>query len=344
MDLLWIILGSFGFLIFLVLGINIVPPTHRGLVERFGKYNRFAEPGLNLLIPFVESMRKVNVTEQMVDAEPQEIITQDNLNAQVDAQVYFKVNSDEASVKKSQYNVNDYYVQIVALARTTLRDIIGKLSFREVNSQREKLNSKLAAELGKQTDAWGIEVVRTELKEIQPPEDVQETMNKVLKAENEKIAAKDFATARETEADGVKRAKIKEAEGIKQFKILEAQGEAEAIRLVNDAARKYFVGNAQLLKKLMVTETALRDNAKVVVPSGSSLINLIGNLSDATLSKKEVAVESPVKEGIAEIISNLKTRGAISKKKEEGEIPEEEVSEEEGMEEDASLEEGEETK
>jgi regulator of protease activity HflC (stomatin/prohibitin superfamily) len=130
-----------------------------------------------------------------------------------------------------------------------------------------------------ETKSWGIEIVRTELKEIDPPKDVQETMNKVVKAENEKIAAIDFASARETVADGEKRAKIKEAEGYKQSKILHAEGEAEAIRLVNDAADKYFVGNAQLLRKLEAMESALKDNAKVVIPTGSELVNIIGEMA-----------------------------------------------------------------
>lgn len=124
-----------------------------------------------------------------------------------------------------------------------------------------------------------MEIVRTELKEIDPPKDVQETMNKVVKAENEKIAALDFANAREREADGMKRAEIKKAEGIKQAKILEAEGEAEAIRLVNEAANKYFVGNAQLLRKLEALEKALKENAKIVIPSGSELINVIGEMA-----------------------------------------------------------------
>ncbi|MCX5709389.1 MAG: SPFH/Band 7/PHB domain protein, partial [Candidatus Omnitrophica bacterium] len=114
-------------------GIRIVRPTHRGLVERFGKYNRFANPGFNWVFPFIEKMYQVNTTEQMVDAEPQEIITNDNLNAKVDAQVYFKVRSDEQSVKSSQYNVNNYQWQIVNLARTTLRNIIGTLTLKSAN-------------------------------------------------------------------------------------------------------------------------------------------------------------------------------------------------------------------
>jgi regulator of protease activity HflC (stomatin/prohibitin superfamily) len=117
------------------------------------------------------------------------------------------------------------------------------------------------------------------LKQIDPPSDVQETMNKVVKAENEKIAAIDSATAAETVADGVKRAKIKEAEGFKQSKILHAEGEAEAIRLVNDAANRYFIGNAQLLRKLEALETSLEKNAKIVIPTGSELINVIGDMA-----------------------------------------------------------------
>ena len=129
-----------------------------------------------------------------------------------------------------------------------------------------------------ETTHWGIDIVRAELKEIDPPPDVQETMNKVVKAENEKVAAVDFATATETIADGARRAEIKKAEGVKQAKILEAEGEAQAIELVNKAADKFFVGNAQLLRRLMAVETALSKNSKIVIPSGTQLVNIIGDL------------------------------------------------------------------
>src|ERR1700704_1445462 len=108
-------------LVYLFAGVRVVRPTSRGLIERFGKYRRMAEPGFHWLPPFVERMFLINVTEVMVNAERQEIITSDKLNARVDAQVYFKVKSDEESVKSSQYNVFDYKVQMVNLARTTLR-------------------------------------------------------------------------------------------------------------------------------------------------------------------------------------------------------------------------------
>jgi regulator of protease activity HflC (stomatin/prohibitin superfamily) len=275
------------FLIFLFLaGIRIVRPTHRGLVERLGRYKRFAHPGFNWIIPVIDRLYQVNTTEQMVDALPQEIITNDNLNARVDAQVYFKVKPDEENVKRSQYNVNNYQYQIVNLARTTLRNIIGTMTLKSANSERSKINSELLKTLCDETANWGIDVVRTELKEIDPPKDVQETMNKVVKAENEKIAAIDFATATETEADGQKRAEIKKAEGVRQAHILAAEGEAQAIKLVNEAANQYFIGNAQLLKKLQTLEVSLKNNAKIVVPLGSELVNVIGELAGVVPLKK----------------------------------------------------------
>lgn len=275
--MLYFLIGA-AVVFFFLIGIRIVRPTHRALVERLGKYNRFAQPGFHWIFPVVERMIRINVTEQMVDAEPQEIITNDNLNARVDAQVYFKVKNDEESVKNSQYNVNDYQYQIVNLARTTLRNIIGTLTLKSANSERDKINGELLTTLAKETLNWGMAIVRTELKEIDPPQDVQETMNKVVKAENEKIAALDYANAKEREADGMKRAEIKKAEGIRQGHILKAEGEAEAIRLVNEAANKYFIGNAQILKKLETVENSLRNNAKVIVPADTELVNVIGEL------------------------------------------------------------------
>jgi len=261
------------------LGIRIVRPTHRGLIERLGKYNRFANPGFNWVIPIIEVLYQINITEQMVDAEPQEIITNDNLNAKVDAQVYFKVKADELNVKNCQYSVNNYQWQIVNLARTTLRNIIGTLTLKSCNSERGKINAELHKTLCEETGSWGLEIVRTELKEIDPPKDVQETMNKVVKAENEKISAIDYATATETVADGQKRAEIKKAEGIKQARILQAEGEAEAIKLVNEAAERYFTGNAQVLRKLEAVEKSLANNAKIVVPANTELVNVIGEMA-----------------------------------------------------------------
>jgi len=295
-----------------MMSIRIVRPTEKGLVERLGKFSYVADQGIHFLIPFVDEMYRINLTERMVGAEPQEVITSDNLNAIVDAQVYFKVRSDDESVKRSIYSVNDYETQIVALARTTLRDVIGNLSLKDANSRRNKINEKLQGILQVETHSWGIDIVRTELKEIQPPADVQETMNKVVKAENEKVAAIDFATARETEADGMRRAKIKEAEGQKQSailtaegerqaRILRAEGDAEAIRLVNEAAKKYFKDEAQDLRKIQMVEQALSTNTKFIVPEGASLINVLSesggvDLQDLGLRRHRRKEGEPSKE------------------------------------------------
>ncbi len=276
-QIIYIVIAAIIF--FFLSGIKIVRPTHRGLIERLGKYIKYANPGFHWIIPYIDKLYLVNITEQMVDAQPQEIITNDNLNASVDAQVYFRVIETEESVKSSLYNVNNYKLQIVNLARTTLRNIIGTLTLRSANSERGKINAELHNTLKNETSSWGIVIIRTELKEIDPPRDVQETMNKVVKAENEKIAAIDYATANETVADGVKRAKIKEAEGYKRAQVLHAEGEAEAIMLVNVAADQYFTGNAQLLKKLETLEASLKNNAKIVIPTGSELVNIIGDMA-----------------------------------------------------------------
>ena len=149
----------------------------------------------------------------------------------------------------------NYQRQIVNLARTTLRNIIGTMTLKSANSERGKINSELQRTLRDETGSWGIEIVRTELKEIDPPKDVQETMNKVVKAENEKIAAIDFATATETMADGARRSEIKQAEGIRQAKILEAEGEAQAIK-----PRER--GGGPLLRGQRPADAAPRDRGK----------------------------------------------------------------------------------
>jgi len=257
-------------------GIRIVRPTHRGVVETLGKYSRFTEPGFNWVAPIFQRMIRVNTTEKMANIEPQEVITKDNLNAKVDLVVYYKVLDQEESVKSTLYSVANFESQIITLARTTARNVIGGMPFRDVNSKRNELNTKLADVLDKETSDWGVEIVRVELMEITPPSDVQDTMNKVIKAENEKDAAIDFATARETEADGIKRANIKEAEGIAQGRIIVAEAKAKAIKVVNEAANKYFVGNAQQLKRYEVTENVLKDNSKVILgDSASGVLKLL---------------------------------------------------------------------
>ncbi len=265
--------------IFFLSGIRIVQPTYRGVIERLGKYNRFLSVGFNWIVPVIERSKYRNITERMTNIASQEIITKDNLNAKVELVVYHKVKSDEDSVKKSYYEVEDYKTQIIMLAQTTARNVIGNMKFTEVNSQRAMLNKLLAETIDKEIENWGLKVVRVELKDITPPQAVQETMNNIIQAQNAKDAAIDFATAVETKADGARRAAIKEADGIKQANILKAEGEAQAIQLVNEAAEKYFIGNAQKLRQIEMVERSLKDNAKIVITKDGINPNiLIGNL------------------------------------------------------------------
>jgi regulator of protease activity HflC (stomatin/prohibitin superfamily) len=282
MNILYI--GIIALVVVFFTGIRIVKPTNRGVIERLGKYNRFLHVGFNWIIPIIESTRSRNITERMTNIASQEIITKDNLNAKVELVVYHKVKDDEENVKKSYYEVDDYKTQIVMLAQTTARNVIGNMKFTEVNSQRAMLNKLLAETIDKEIENWGLKVVRVELKDITPPQAVQETMNNIIQAQNAKDAAIDFATAVETKADGARRAAIKEADGIKQANILKAEGEAQAIQLVNEAAEKYFIGNAQKLRQLEMLEKALKDNTKVVITKDGINPNII--IGDLPIEKK----------------------------------------------------------
>jgi regulator of protease activity HflC (stomatin/prohibitin superfamily) len=283
-------------------GIRIIRPTNRAAIETLGKYTRFQNSGITFIMPFIQKLYSINITEQLVDVMRQEVITKDNLNCTVDAQVYFKVGASEKELKSALYQVNNYDIQIVQLARTTLRNVIGDNMFKDVNSQRGKLNREVYETMSVETKDWGITIVRVELKEIEPPDDVQETMNMVIKAENDKQSAIDFANARETKADGERRASIKEAEGVRQSLILEAEGQSQAIervaaarakeiQLVNEAAEKYFVGNAKELKRLEVTQSSLEDNSKIVLTdkgiSPTLVLNETNDKIIPTNTKKE---------------------------------------------------------
>ncbi len=267
-------------------GIRIIRPVEKGLVERFGKYTKTAEQGFHWIIPVIDTMRKVNVTEQMVDVPPQTIQTSDKLNMTVDAVVYYKVKD----VKAAEYNVDGHQVQLTSLARTTLRAVMGKLSLTQCIQNRNDINTQVEKVLDKETDTYGVEVLRVEVQRIEPPKDVQDSMNNVVKAEQAKIAALDFATAVETKADGERRAVIKEADGTKQSLILEATGRAEGIKkvaeataekikLVNESIQKHFKGSAKEYKALETTEKALEKGTKYVIDSKSNIMNVMSDVS-----------------------------------------------------------------
>jgi regulator of protease activity HflC (stomatin/prohibitin superfamily) len=270
----YIIFVLFLFIVF-AMGVKIVRPVEVGVVEFLGRYTRTAGSGFNWIFPIFYRMYRINITERRVDIDAQSIITKDKLNAVVDGVVYYKVIDAQMAI----YNVNNFEESVPSLAKTTLRAVIGKMTLTEANENRDSINNELEKILSREVDKWGIDVVRVELQRIEPPPDVQEAMNRVVKAENEKIAALDLATAIETKADGERRAEIKKAEGIAAAIRLKADADGDAIKTVNESAEKYFVGNAQLLKKLETVSEALKNNSKIVVPADSSLVNVIGDLA-----------------------------------------------------------------
>lgn len=284
---LWIAGG-----LFLLSGSRIVRPTHRAIIENLGKYHCTREPGFTWIFPFLQRVHYVNITEQMIDTTRQDVVTADNLNAVVDAVIYYKI----IDVKKSLYNVDKHRAQLGSLTKTTLRNVIGNMTYSAANSKRDVINKKVEEVLSKETATYGLDVLRVELQRVEAPEDVQMSMNEVVKAEREKIAEKDKAEAQVINAEGLKRsyiekaegdkkARILQAEGIAKARILEAEAKAKAIKLENEAAEKYFKGNAQILKKLETTVEALRDNSKIVLPQDTELINVIGDMSGVPIVK-----------------------------------------------------------
>jgi len=259
-----------------------VRPTERGLVERFGKYRRFAQGGLTFIFPFVDRLIKVNTTERMTPVEPQEIITKDKVFLRTDAVIFYKIRPDEDSVKASEYNVANFNAQIDTLARTVLRDIIGGMDMVEANTRRADINSKLLEQLEELTNSWGIHITRAEIKDIIPPVDLVASMEEVLKADNVrqanekkaiavKVLAEGEANAAVATAEGQKKSQILRAEGEKQAEILVAEGQAKATELTQTALNHYFVDNARAFKELEVTQAALQNNTKFIVPEGKSL-------------------------------------------------------------------------
>ena len=228
-------------IIFVFMGVKIVKPWQKGVVERLGRYNRTVNPGLRFIIPIIEVLRKVDMREMVVDVPPQEVITKDNVVVTVDAVIYYEV-TDPVKVL---YNVKNFYMAVTKLAQTNLRNIIGDMQLDESLTSREKINANLRDILDEATDKWGVKITRVELQKIDPPQDVMEAMHRQMKAERDRRAAI-------LEAEGVKQSAILKAEGEKQSAILKAEGEAQAIKKVAEAEKYKEIalaeGQAQAIK------------------------------------------------------------------------------------------------
>jgi len=274
----YVLYGVVIVIAFFASGVKILRPVEVGVIEVLGKFSKTATAGFNWVPPLISKMYRINITELRVDIDPQSIITKDKLNAIVDGVVYYRVEEAEKAI----YNVQSYATSVPSLAKTTLRAVIGKMTLTEANENRDQINEEVEKILSKEVTKWGIDVVRVELQRIEPPDDVQAAMNKVVKAENEKIAALDLATAIETKADGERRAEIKKAEGIAAAIRLKADADGDAIKTVNVAAEEFFIGNAQVLKKLETVAEAFKNNTKIIVPANSDLVNVISDLAGIT--------------------------------------------------------------
>jgi regulator of protease activity HflC (stomatin/prohibitin superfamily) len=236
-------------------------------------------PGLGFQIPFLQIVRVRDIREHTMDIPPQSVITKDNVEIRVDGVMWVRPAADEESIKRTFYNIDNWKRAVIQLAMTNLRQEFGDLTLDESLVAREKIANNLQAVLNQFADEWGLLVSKVEIMLIDPPDDIKRAMHKQKTAEQERRAMRLLATGEFEAAEQQKLALIQRAEGEREAAIQVAQGKAEAIRLVNEAAEKYFYGNAQILKQIEMTEEALRDNAKIIITDeGVSPTLLLGSL------------------------------------------------------------------
>jgi len=259
--------------------IYTVQQYERGIQETLGKYSRFIMPGLRFQIPFIHRVRVRDVREHTMDIHPQPVITKDNVEIQVDGVMWVRPASDEESIKRTFYSIDDWKRAVIRLAMTNLRQEFGDLTLDESLVARERIAHNLETVLNAFAEEWGLRVSKVEIMLIDPPDDIKRAMHKQKTAEQERRAMRLLATGEFEAAEQQKLATIQRAEGEREAAIKVAEGKAKAIRLVNEAAQQYFRGNAQALKQMEMTETALRDNAKIVITEeGISPTLLLGSL------------------------------------------------------------------
>ena len=300
--------AMFGTLVFVVIlivfllaiivaNIKIVPQAHAFVVERLGAFHASWGTALHVKIPFIDRIaKKVSLKEQVIDFPPQPVITKDNVTMQIDTVVYFQITDP----KLYAYGVENPISAIENLTATTLRNIIGEMELDHTLTSRDVINSKIRVVLDEATDAWGIKVNRVELKNIVPPKEIQDSMEKQMKAERERRAKILDAEGEKRSAiliaEGEKESAVLRAEAVKETKIREAQGEAEAVltvqRAVADAIKLMNEANPSeqviAIKSLEAFEKAADGKAtKIIIPSN------IQSLAGLATSLKELVVDTP---------------------------------------------------
>ena len=259
-----------GIVIFLVLvvflsTIKIVNTGQLYVVERFGQYYKTLEPGWHFLIPFVDFVRKrVSTKQQILDVQPQSVITKDNVRISVDNVIFYKL----LNAKDAVYNIEDYRSGIIYSAITNVRNIIGNMTLDEVLSGRDKINQDLLTIMDEVTDAYGIKILSVEIKNIIPPTEIQEAMEKQMKAERDKRAMI-------LQAEGLRQSEIEKAEGVKRAKILAAEAEKEAnIRRAEGLKESQLLeaeGKAKAIEQIAIAESeAIRKVNQAIIESGTN--------------------------------------------------------------------------
>ena len=275
----------------LLKAVTTVKQYEKGVVERFGQYKETLDPGLRFIVPFVDNIaERIDMRETVIDVAPQAVITKDNVAVTVDAVIYYAVTDPKAV----RYEIANFRFAVSKLAQTNLRNLVGDMTLDQTLTARDKINTALRDTLDEATDKWGVKVVRVEVQKIDPPADIADAMSKQMKAEREKRAtilnAEAYKEKQILEAEGDKQNTVLTAEGDRAAAILRSEGEAKAIEKVSRAAEEFFIGNAQVLKQLEVTQASLQDNTKIVVSDQSKLINILDMLQEGD-KKRIVPIE-----------------------------------------------------
>ncbi|HEX4700947.1 MAG TPA: SPFH domain-containing protein [Pseudonocardiaceae bacterium] len=252
-----------------VKSVMVVPQAQAAVIERLGRYRNTAAPGMNFLAPFFDRVRaRIDLREQVVSFPPQPVITQDNLTVSIDTVVYFQVTNPQAAV----YEISNYIVGVEQLTTTTLRNLVGGMSLEETLTSRDQINQQLRGVLDEATGRWGIRVARVELKAIDPPPSIQDSMEKQMRADREKramiLTAEGQRESSIKTAEGQKQAQILAAEGGKQAAILSAEGERQSriLRAQGERAARYLQaqGQAKAIEKVFAAIKAGRPTPEVL--------------------------------------------------------------------------------
>jgi regulator of protease activity HflC (stomatin/prohibitin superfamily) len=288
--------------------VRIVPQQRMDVVERLGKYKRSLSPGLNLLVPFVDAVRsKVDMREQVVSFPPQPVITSDNLVVSIDTVLYFKV----VDPVRATYEISNFLQAIEQLTVTTLRNVIGSLDLERALTSREEINRHLSSVLDETTGRWGIKVTRVEIKAIEPPASIRDSMEKQMRAERERRAtilnAEGHKQAAILTAEGEKQSQVLRADGDRQARILQAEGQAKAIRTVFDAihqanpsqkvlAYQYLQALPQIANgtanKVWIVPTELTRALEGMGGALGGLANMVGDVPSAAVDSAAVEREA----------------------------------------------------